>query len=70
MNRRQVPSAIAMTKITVVAFVVTLAVVSGQTAVDRDTIAKIRAEGIERSQVEPVFNELTVTFQNAPSRST
>jgi carboxypeptidase Q len=51
-----------MTKIPVVAFLVTAAVASGQQAVDRDTIAKIRAEGIERSQVEPVFNELTVTI--------
>jgi hypothetical protein len=42
-----------MTKITAVAFLVTVAVASGQQAVDRDTIAKIRAEGMQRSQVEP-----------------
>jgi len=51
-----------MTKITVVALVVTLAVLSAQPAVDRDTIAQIRAEGMQRSQVEPVFNELTVAI--------
>lgn len=29
---------------------------------DREIIAKIRAEGLERSEVEPVFDELTVTI--------
>lgn len=35
-------------------------VAGGQTAVDRETITKIRAEGLQHSQVEPVFDELTV----------
>src|SRR5438552_1394440 len=31
-----------------------------QSAVDRDMIARIRAEGLERSQVAPVFETLTI----------
>lgn len=31
-------------------------------ATDREIIAKIRAEGLERSQVQPVFDELTVAI--------
>src|SRR5262245_43035230 len=33
--------------------------VSGQTAADRETLAKIRSEGMERSQTLPVFDMLT-----------
>ena len=34
----------------------------GQISVDRETVAKIRAEGLAHSQVEPVFNELTIAI--------
>jgi carboxypeptidase Q len=37
-----------------------VAAAPGQTDVDRDGFAKIRAEGLERSQVAPVFRTLTV----------
>lgn len=33
-----------------------------QVAVDRDVIAKIKAEGLERSQVAPVFDTLTISI--------
>ena len=52
-----------MTRATsVVVSVVSLlsATLSGQVSVDRETVARIRAEGLDHSQVEPVFNELTV----------
>lgn len=32
----------------------------GQSAVDRDMVAKIRTEGLEHSQVSPVFETLTI----------
>ena len=34
----------------------------GQTAIDRDVLAKIRSEAQERSQVSPVFDMFTVTI--------
>ena len=34
--------------------------VGAQSPSDRDIIAKIRSEGLERSQVQPIFDELTV----------
>jgi len=34
----------------------------GQTPVDREMLGKIRVEAMERSQVEPVFDELTVSI--------
>jgi len=36
------------------------ALASGQSAADREMIAKIRTEGLDRSQVSPVFDTLTV----------
>ena len=36
--------------------------VTAQIAVDRETVTKIRAEGLDHSQVEPVFDELTVNI--------
>src|SRR5258706_9064275 len=38
------------------------AIVSAQPSSDRDMLAKIRAEGLEHSQVAPVFDMLTVTI--------
>ena len=38
------------------------AVVTAQAPVDRDTLAKIRSEAFDRSQVEPVFDMLTVAI--------
>jgi carboxypeptidase Q len=50
-----------MTRITII--VLATAIVSAQAPpIDRDTIARIRAEGLDRSQVEPVFTELTVAI--------
>src|SRR4051812_43263213 len=43
-------------------FLLLTATLSGQIAVDRQTVARIRAEGLEHSQVEPVFNELTIAI--------
>src|SRR5713101_5379690 len=37
-----------------------LALAQSPVPVDRDMLAKIRAEGLERSQVAPVFDMLTV----------
>jgi carboxypeptidase Q len=37
-------------------------VLAGQSQTDRDVIAKIRAEGLEHSQVAPVFDMLTVNI--------
>src|ERR1700735_1328086 len=34
----------------------------GQVPIDRDTLAKIRTEAMERSQAAPVFEEFTVTI--------
>lgn len=52
-----------MTRFSTLAAVLILsAVSSAQIAVDRETVAKIRAEGLAHSQVEPVFNELTLTI--------
>jgi len=48
-----------MTKITIGAFLA-IAIMSEQFTADRDTLAKIRTEGIERSQVRPVFDYLTI----------
>ncbi len=36
--------------------------VAAQTGSDQDTLRKIRAEGLQHSQVEPVFDELTVVI--------
>src|SRR5438093_3237088 len=41
-------------------FVATTVLATAQPAIDRDTIAKIRAEGLERSQVVAVFETLTI----------
>src|SRR6266478_880690 len=38
------------------------AIVSAQPSSDRDMLAKIRAEGLEHSQVGPVFDYLTVNI--------
>src|SRR5262245_44411588 len=38
------------------------ALASAQRSIDRETIAKIRDEGLQRSQVDPVFSELTVAI--------
>jgi hypothetical protein len=47
---------------TAMAAAVVTAGVRAQVAVDRETVAKIRAEGLQRSQVKPVFEELTVAI--------
>src|SRR5580698_4996306 len=38
------------------------ALACGQAPVDREMLGKIRAEAMERSQAEPVFDEFTVTI--------
>lgn len=44
------------------ALVCAVVVAGAQSSPDRDTLAKIRAEGTEHSQVAPVFDMLTVTI--------
>ncbi len=47
-------------------FVLLLAAATGiaaQTAADRETLAKIRTEGMERSQTLPVFEMLTTVIE-------
>src|SRR5579859_7307516 len=53
-----------MTKLTLssVGLLVASVVVGAQGGATPDVLAKIRAEGLERSQVEPVFSELTVAI--------
>jgi hypothetical protein len=52
-----------MTRIaTLAAALCASALLHAQIAVDRETIAKIRTEGLDHSQVEPVFNALTITI--------
>ncbi len=51
-----------MTRSTPRIAVLLAATASAQIAVDREVVAKIRAEGLDHSQVEPVFNELTVNI--------
>src|SRR5476651_1839592 len=48
-----------MTRVTVVALLLS-AVVTAQS--DRDVLARIRTEGLEHSQVDPVFDMLTVNI--------
>lgn len=45
-----------------VLILISAAVLGAQIAVDRETITRIRAEGLQHSQVDPVFDELTVTI--------
>src|SRR5580765_7822887 len=45
-----------------VALLIASTTVTAQIAVDRETVTKIRAEGLDHSQVEPVFDELTVNI--------
>src|SRR5436190_23247089 len=49
-----------MTKITIFAVLLLSTPSLTQSAPDREVLAKIRAEGLERSQVQPVFDELTI----------
>ena len=51
-----------MTRITLFALLFS-AVVTAQS--DRDVLARIRTEGLEHSQVQPVFDMLTVTSVRA-----
>src|SRR3954462_6056513 len=46
----------------IVAVLASAGVGAQQIAVDRETVARIRAEGLDHSQVEPVFNELTINI--------
>ena len=48
--------------LSIVAVLASAGVGAQQITVDRETVARIRAEGLDHSQVEPVFNELTVTI--------
>jgi hypothetical protein len=45
-----------------IALLIASTTVTAQIAVDRETVTKIRAEGLDHSQVEPVFDELTVNI--------
>jgi carboxypeptidase Q len=45
-----------------IAILCATSVLTGQSQTDRDVIAKIRTEGLEHSQVAPVFDMLTVTI--------
>jgi len=54
------PSAISHQPL--IAAIAVSAVAFGQISVDRETVQKIRSEGLAHSQVEPVFNELTVNI--------
>jgi carboxypeptidase Q len=52
-----------MTRLTSVVLILALSGLAGaQTPSDRDVLARIRAEGLERSQAGPVFDMLTVTI--------
>src|SRR3954447_22405284 len=48
--------------LSIVAVLASAGVGAQQIAVDRETVATIRAEGLDHSQVEPVFNEFTVNI--------
>jgi len=51
-----------MTKITSLAVLLFTAFAGAQASLDRDALARIRAEGLQRSQAAPVFDMLTVTI--------
>jgi len=51
-----------MTRITIVALALTAVVLAQQPATEADALARIRDEGMARSQVQPVFDMLTVTI--------
>lgn len=51
-----------MTKYLLLVLTALSAAVAAQTSGDQDVVRKIRAEGLQHSQVEPVFTELTVAI--------
>jgi hypothetical protein len=51
-----------MRRLTLPAVALSVAVVAAQSSADREMLARIRAEGLQRSQVDPVFSELTVAI--------
>jgi carboxypeptidase Q len=51
-----------MRRLSLAAFVLATAAASAQSTSDRDTLAKIRTEGLEHSQVASVFDYLTVNI--------
>jgi carboxypeptidase Q len=51
-----------LARYTSIAAILLAAIVSAQAPTDREVVAKIRDEGLHRSQVDPVFSELTVAI--------
>ena len=51
-----------MTRLITGLFILLSVVAGAQSSSDRDTLAKIRAEGMEHSQVAPVFDYLTISI--------